>query len=154
MSETAQGQERPAALDPALPRPSYIPCRTPSLVSVISHVKSTDILVSSTLRDPTGKDPPLSQPSCLALNKVGVPRQKDHNMTRNKLTMTKGVLVHCDASIKAIIMKINSEDGNIYIIEDIDDEHILIQESKHAQLKQRLNAVRATHCTLSSEEVP
>jgi TFIIH basal transcription factor complex TTD-A subunit len=60
--------------------------------------------------------------------------------------MTKGVLVHCDASIKAIIMKINSEDGNIYIIEDIDDEHILIQESKHAQLKQRLNAVRVTHC--------
>jgi len=56
----------------------------------------------------------------------------------------QGVLVHCDASIKAIIMKINSEDGNIYIIEDIDDEHILIQESKHAQLKARLNAVRDT----------
>ena len=41
-------------------------------------------------------------------------------------------------------MKINSEDGNIFIIEDIDDEHILIQESKHAQLKARLNAVRDT----------
>jgi len=54
------------------------------------------------------------------------------------------VLVECDASIKAIIVKINSEDGNIYIIEDIDDEHVLIQESKHAQLKARLNAVRVT----------
>jgi len=52
----------------------------------------------------------------------------------------QGVLVNCDASIKAIIMKINAEDGNIYIIEDIDDEHVLIQESKHAQLKARLNA--------------
>jgi hypothetical protein len=41
-------------------------------------------------------------------------------------------------------MKINAEDGNIYIIEDIDDEHVLIQESKHAQLKARLNAVRCT----------
>jgi hypothetical protein len=41
-------------------------------------------------------------------------------------------------------MKINAEDGNIYIIEDIDDEHVLIQESKHAQLKARLNAVRVT----------
>jgi len=53
---------------------------------------------------------------------------------------SQGVLVYCDASIKAIIMKINAEDGNIYIIEDIDDEHVLIQESKHAQLKARLNA--------------
>jgi len=52
----------------------------------------------------------------------------------------EGVLVHCDASIKAIILKIDSEDGDIYVIDDIDDEHILIQESKHAQLKARLNA--------------
>lgn len=60
------------------------------------------------------------------------------------LMTMQGVLVECDASIKAIIVKINSEDGNIYIIEDIDDEHVLIQESKHAQLKARLNAVRIT----------
>lgn len=52
-----------------------------------------------------------------------------------------GVLVECDASIKAIIVKINAEDNNAYIIEDIDDEHVLIQASKHEQLKTRLNAV-------------
>lgn len=52
-----------------------------------------------------------------------------------------GVLVECDASIKAIIVKINSENQNIYIIEDIDDEHVLIQASKHDELKARLNAV-------------
>jgi TFIIH basal transcription factor complex TTD-A subunit len=56
--------------------------------------------------------------------------------------MRIGVLVECDASIKAIIVKINSEDNNAYIIEDIDDEHVLIQASKHEQLKARLNAVR------------
>jgi len=70
---------------------------------------------------------------------------KRHTRTRRNMLMTmQGVLVECDASIKAIIVKINSEDGNIYIIEDIDDEHVLIQESKHAQLKARLNAVRIT----------
>lgn len=52
-----------------------------------------------------------------------------------------GVLVECDASIKAIIVKINSENQNIYIIEDIDDEHVLIQAAKHDELKARLNAV-------------
>jgi hypothetical protein len=57
------------------------------------------------------------------------------------LLMLTGVLVECDASIKAIIVKINAEDQNAYIIEDIDDEHVLIQASKHAQLKARLNAV-------------
>ncbi|KAM0718690.1 hypothetical protein Q7P37_005761 [Cladosporium fusiforme] len=51
-----------------------------------------------------------------------------------------GVLVECDASIKAIIVKINSENQNLYIIEDIDDEHVLIQASKHEQLKAQLNA--------------
>ncbi|KAL1585117.1 hypothetical protein WHR41_06522 [Cladosporium halotolerans] len=51
-----------------------------------------------------------------------------------------GVLVECDASIKAIIVKINSENQNIYIIEDIDDEHVLIQAAKHDELKARLNA--------------
>jgi len=52
-----------------------------------------------------------------------------------------GVLVECDASIKAIIVKINAENANAYIIEDIDDEHVLIQASKHEELKARLNAV-------------
>jgi TFIIH basal transcription factor complex TTD-A subunit len=58
------------------------------------------------------------------------------------LTST-GVLVECDASIKAIIVKINAENGNAYIIEDIDDEHVLIQAAKHEELKARLNAVCA-----------
>lgn len=54
--------------------------------------------------------------------------------------MKAGVLVECDASIKAIVVKINAEHQNAYIIEDIDDEHVLIQASKHEELKARLNA--------------
>lgn len=57
-----------------------------------------------------------------------------------------GVLVECDASIKAIIVKINSDNQNLYIIEDIDDEHVLIQASKHEELKAKLNAVRLSSC--------
>lgn len=57
------------------------------------------------------------------------------------MLISTGVLVECDASIKAIIVKINAENGNAYIIEDIDDEHVLIQASKHEELKARLNAV-------------
>ena len=61
---------------------------------------------------------------------------------QSMLTLT-GVLVECDASIKAIIVNINTANGNAYIIEDIDDEHVLIQASKHQELKDKLNAVCA-----------
>lgn len=63
----------------------------------------------------------------------------------SSVLISLGVLVECDASIKAIIVKINAEDHNAYIIEDIDDEHVLIQASKHEQLKTRLNAVCVLH---------
>ena len=53
------------------------------------------------------------------------------------------MLVECDASIKAIIVNINTANGNAYIIEDIDDEHVLIQASKHEELKSELNKVCA-----------
>lgn len=57
--------------------------------------------------------------------------------------MSTGVLVECDASIKAIIVNIDRENGNKFIIEDIDDEHVLIQASKHEELKSELNKVCA-----------
>ncbi|KAF4550423.1 General transcription and DNA repair factor IIH subunit tfb5-like protein [Elsinoe fawcettii] len=53
---------------------------------------------------------------------------------------TPGVLVQCDASIKAIIVKIDSENNNDFIVEDIDDETVLIKSGKHEELKQRLKA--------------
>ncbi|MCJ1331249.1 TFIIH complex subunit tfb5 [Thelotrema lepadinum] len=51
---------------------------------------------------------------------------------------TRGVLIQCDPSIKAIILKINQE-SNEYIIEDLDDQTLVIKEDKLASLKYRLD---------------
>ncbi|PNS19092.1 hypothetical protein CAC42_1828 [Sphaceloma murrayae] len=51
---------------------------------------------------------------------------------------TPGVLVQCDASIKAIIVKIDSENNNDFIVEDIDDETVLVKSGKHEELKHKL----------------
>ncbi|KAI4718879.1 hypothetical protein E4T48_04898 [Aureobasidium sp. EXF-10727] len=51
---------------------------------------------------------------------------------------TAGTLVQCDPSIKAIISKINEENGGLYISEDIDDETCLINTKKLDELKQKL----------------
>ncbi|KAI9699824.1 MAG: TFIIH complex subunit tfb5 [Candelina mexicana] len=50
---------------------------------------------------------------------------------------TKGVLVECDPAIKAIIMKIDSV-NNDFVTEDLDDQTLLVKESKLPELKQRL----------------
>ncbi|KAF2096561.1 hypothetical protein NA57DRAFT_78166 [Rhizodiscina lignyota] len=48
-----------------------------------------------------------------------------------------GVLIQCDASIKAIINKIDSQ-YHEFILEDLDDEAVIIKESKLAELKIKL----------------
>lgn len=52
-----------------------------------------------------------------------------------------GVLVECDPSIKSIIIAIDSE-RNEYIIEDLDESHLVIQERMVPQLKKMLEEVR------------
>lgn len=52
------------------------------------------------------------------------------------------MLVQCDPSIKAIISKINEENGHAFIQEDIDDETVLIHNKKLDELKARLKDVR------------
>ncbi|KAJ8121659.1 hypothetical protein O1611_g10042 [Lasiodiplodia mahajangana] len=49
-----------------------------------------------------------------------------------------GTLVECDPSIKSIIINIDKE-KNDYIIEDLDDNHLLIKDVMVAQLKSRLD---------------
>ncbi|KAI0156905.1 RNA polymerase 2 general transcription and DNA repair factor tfiih component [Xylariaceae sp. FL1272] len=49
----------------------------------------------------------------------------------------KGTLVECDPSIKSIILAIDSE-NNDYVIEDLDDNHLLIKDVMVQQLKARL----------------
>lgn len=49
-----------------------------------------------------------------------------------------GVLVQCDPSIKAIVMRIDQQNQHSFVIEEIDDEHILVHAKKHDELKMRL----------------
>jgi TFIIH basal transcription factor complex TTD-A subunit len=51
------------------------------------------------------------------------------------------VLVECDPSIKSIIGNLDAKNGNEYIIEDLDDGHVLITEVRLAQLKRQLDDV-------------
>jgi len=46
--------------------------------------------------------------------------------------------VQCDASIKAILVKIDTENNNDFIVEDIDDETVLVKSGKHDELRMRL----------------
>ena len=48
--------------------------------------------------------------------------------------------MECDPSIKSLIVKLDSV-GNDYIIEDLDDGHLVIHEKMVAVLKGKLNDV-------------
>ncbi|KAI1140454.1 nucleotide excision repair, TFIIH, subunit [Hypoxylon sp. FL0543] len=50
----------------------------------------------------------------------------------------KGTLVECDPSIKSIIISIDSE-HNEYIIEDLDETHLVVKDNMVAQLKTELD---------------
>ncbi|KAL2825030.1 TFIIH subunit TTDA/Tfb5 [Aspergillus cavernicola] len=50
----------------------------------------------------------------------------------------RGVLIECDPSVKAIILKYD-EERHDYIVEDLDDDrHLVIKESQLQNLKMRL----------------
>ncbi|KAA8892979.1 TFIIH subunit TTDA/Tfb5 [Sphaerosporella brunnea] len=55
--------------------------------------------------------------------------------------VNKGVLVECDPSIKAILLKIDQDAGHAYIIEDLDESTLVVKEQKLADLKHQLDAV-------------
>ena len=58
--------------------------------------------------------------------------------------MGKGILIECDPSIKAIIIRINDQHSHEFIVEDIDDEHVLIKNHKLDELKQLLKEVSSS----------
>jgi len=62
----------------------------------------------------------------------------------------KGVLIQCDPSIKAIISKID-EKYHDFIIEDLDDETVVVKETKLYELKLKLADVRMESCGVVSE---
>jgi len=53
------------------------------------------------------------------------------------------VLVECDSSIKAIILKIDSDSGYSFVAEDLDDKTLVVREPKLAELKSRLDSILA-----------
>ncbi|KAF2659901.1 RNA polymerase II transcription factor-like protein B subunit 5 [Lophiostoma macrostomum CBS 122681] len=50
-------------------------------------------------------------------------------------------LVKCDASIKAMLVDIDSKHRNDFIIEELDEEHLLVKDTKIGELKSRLNSM-------------
>ncbi|RPB05475.1 hypothetical protein L873DRAFT_1797843 [Choiromyces venosus 120613-1] len=62
----------------------------------------------------------------------------------------KGVLIECDPSIKAIILKIDKDSGHGYIVEDLDDETLVVKEPKLAELKSRL--LRGLVCAVDDDD--
>lgn len=51
------------------------------------------------------------------------------------------MLIECDPSVKAIIMKYD-EESHDYIVEDLDDDrHLVIKENQLQNLKERLGRV-------------
>lgn len=49
--------------------------------------------------------------------------------------------LYSDPSIKAILLKIDTDGGHAYIIEDLDESHLVVKEAKLAELKMRLDEV-------------
>jgi TFIIH basal transcription factor complex TTD-A subunit len=66
------------------------------------------------------------------------------------LSYREGVLVECDPSIKAIIIKIDEDHSHAFIIENIDDEHVLVKTHKHEELKKLLKEVSRLHWFVDS----
>ncbi|GMG19701.1 unnamed protein product [Ambrosiozyma monospora] len=54
----------------------------------------------------------------------------------------KGSLIQCDPSIKALILKIDSDYRDI-VFEELDDTHLLVDASKIPFIKSELNRILA-----------
>lgn len=64
----------------------------------------------------------------------------------------KGTLVQCDPSIKAIIQGIDSERHD-FIIEELDDETLVVKESKLPELKIRIEEVCILTMTIPCDSI-
>lgn len=101
----------------------------------------------------TSCSPSLLQPSVLSSPNINAIKFDNHASRRERYPNSptsylkcitdkkKGVLVECDPSVKAIILKYDEEKHD-YIVEDLDDDrHLVIKESQLQNLKERLGQV-------------
>lgn len=62
------------------------------------------------------------------------------------------MLIECDPSIKAIIVKIDSS-SHAYIIEELNDQTLVIKENMLAQLKRQLDEIlKETQVAIDSDD--
>lgn len=67
------------------------------------------------------------------------PRYKHQKTRSRKSTDRAGTLVKCDPSIKALILNLDKESNNQYVIEDLgDEEHLLVKNDRIEELKRRV----------------
>lgn len=64
----------------------------------------------------------------------------------------KGVLLQCDPPQMAMILKLNRESNNAYVLEEIDDRTCLVKESRVEELKDRVKSIMDTAMGVSAEE--
>lgn len=64
----------------------------------------------------------------------------------------KGVLLQCDPPQMAMILKLNRESNNAYVLEEIDDRTCLVKESRVEELKDRVKSIMDTAMGISAEE--
>lgn len=64
----------------------------------------------------------------------------------------KGVLLQCDPPQMAMILKLNRESNNAYVVEEIDDRTCLIKETRVEELKARVKSIMDTAMGISVEE--
>lgn len=53
-------------------------------------------------------------------------------------TATKGVLIQCDPSIRALILQIDSKSPGI-VLDELDETHLLIKQDQVLNVKNELN---------------
>ncbi|RLV94482.1 RNA polymerase II transcription factor B subunit 5 [Spathaspora sp. JA1] len=68
------------------------------------------------------------------------------------LVASKGVLIQCDPSIRALILQIDSESPGI-VLEELDDTHLLIQFDKVDVVKSELNKLLSKNIYNPFDEV-
>ncbi|KAJ9663385.1 hypothetical protein H2198_000902 [Neophaeococcomyces mojaviensis] len=64
----------------------------------------------------------------------------------------KGVLLQCDPPQMAMILKINRESNNSYIIEEINDRTCVVKEAKVDELKHRVKQLMDVAMGAGDEE--
>lgn len=64
----------------------------------------------------------------------------------------KGVLLQCDPPQMAMILKLNRESNNAYVVEEIDDRTCLVKETRVEELKARVKSIMDTAMGISVEE--